>query len=221
MKYAVLISISLSLLIAACDNSGIKGDSDICDTAKARRYNDAAMDIKMAYYYHHTISDEQVRDSFRYAITLLDSAIATCPNIAMYYFNKVGFLMDVDEKKEALDVTLYMNSILPMSENPIFTGILYYLNGDSANSYKMYEKGLRMLEKELDTIDKNSEYYHLGTYMKGHILVLMRKYEEAESQIMVIEGQDEKLELKELIDSAKVNSNYIYQDWVSNISDNK
>ncbi|MCB0698457.1 MAG: hypothetical protein H6551_06810 [Chitinophagales bacterium] len=220
MRSAVKILVPILLLFSACDSWSPKGEDTLCDTAKARRYNDAAMDIKMAYYYHHTITHEQKEDSLNSAIMLLDIAINTCPNIALYYTNQANLYLDLGKKEEALDVIKKMNSILPMSEDPLFTGMLYYVNGDSVKSYKMFEKGLGLIKQAQDTMDKDSELYDVALYSEGFVLTLMRKYDEAQEHVKVMDNIEDKINLQEFIDSSRANPDYYFQDWFSDISDN-
>ena len=214
MKARLVLFALMVAALSACNSDAVVsgGEQTVCDTAKARAFNEEAMDIWMAHF-HNQYEGQQLQDTFDYAISLMDSAINTCPNISMYYSNKLNFYIELGDKENALKVAENCMKVLPVAEEIIIpAAMLYYINGDSSESFNLYKKGLKLIDDGLDTTTKGTEAYQLGLFSKVYVLVLMRDYEEAEEALKDVSEVEMKLMLNEAIDSSKADNDYLYRN---------
>jgi tetratricopeptide (TPR) repeat protein len=113
-------------------------------------------------------------DNIWIAVGLLDSATKIDPDYFTAYWNKMLFLNKLKQYDRSLTAAKELSRLKP--NDPIFyvtIGTLCEKTGDSLSAVTSFQKGLKLFNAELDTINPKSKGYEFMMMNKGIDLIML------------------------------------------------
>jgi|GEM_PF-2295963 len=148
MKYSLIL---LPLFLFACDTNILpKEEPTTTDPIiRARELNDSAIDLFS--------KNERYGDA---ALQIFDDALALDSSYDKPYINKIAVLMQLRRFDKAHEASETLRKMRPADADLlVLTGILFRLDGDSANSIEYFNTAIPMYQNGLSNLDSLAPVY--------------------------------------------------------------
>ncbi len=149
MKYFLIFSL---LFLFACD-AHILPEEEPTTTdpvIRARELNDSAIDLFS--------QDQRYGDN---ALEIFDAAIALDSSYDKPYINKIAVLMQLRRFDQARIASETLRKMRPTDADVlVLTGVLFRLDGDSANAVEYFNTAIPMYQNSLSNLDSLAPVYH-------------------------------------------------------------
>jgi len=169
MKYALIFSL---LFLFACDTNILPEEEPTTTdpVIRARELNDSAIDL--------FAQDERYGDN---ALKIFDDAMALDSTYDKPYINRIAVLMQLGRFTEASQASETLRKMRPMDADLlVLTGVLFRLDGDSANSVEYFNSAIPVYQNSMNNLDSTAPVYQAERNKLALTYWLLGRLEETE-----------------------------------------
>ena len=148
MKYALIFSL---IFLFACDTNILPEEEPTTTdpVIRARELNDSAIDL--------FAKDQRYGDN---ALQIFDDALALDSTYDKPYINKIAVLMQLRRFAEASQASETLRKMRPTDADLlVLTGVLFRLDGDTANSIEYFNSAIPMYQNSMSNLDSLAPVY--------------------------------------------------------------